>query len=110
MLGFGEGIVGIMIWPSLGMRKRTGLLPMQRRRATTAVSLALQRQEADLNFVKRKQWIEEEVTQLPTGEHDYFERKSGLLFNPISRNNLLDALAKASSAFSNSGGGHLILG
>jgi len=63
-----------------------------------------------MTFVKRESWTEEQVTELPTGEHDYFERKSGKLFDVSDRNSLLDTLAKAASAFANSGGGHLILG
>ncbi|MGY2983385.1 AlbA family DNA-binding domain-containing protein [Bradyrhizobium sp. USDA 4508] len=63
-----------------------------------------------MTFVKRENWTEEQVTELPTGEHDYFERKSGKLFDVSDRNSLLDTLAKAASAFANSGGGHLILG
>lgn len=44
---------------------------------------------------------------LPPGEHDYFDRKSGaLLRDPDFRKDL----AKAISAFANSGGGHLVLG
>jgi hypothetical protein len=63
-----------------------------------------------MTFVKRENWTEEQVLELPTGEHDYFERKSGKLFDVSDRNSLLDTLAKAASAFANSGGGHLILG
>ena len=63
-----------------------------------------------MTYVKREKWTEEQVTELPTGEHDYFERKSGKLFDVTDRNSLLDTLAKAASAFANSGGGHLILG
>jgi Putative DNA-binding domain len=63
-----------------------------------------------MTFVKREKWTEDQILDLPTGEHDYFERKSGRLFDPNDRNALLDALAKAASAFANSGGGHLILG
>ena len=61
-------------------------------------------------FAKQERWTEEEVNGLPAGEHDYFERKSGLLFeNPADRSPLLDNLSKAISAFANSGGGHLVL-
>jgi hypothetical protein len=63
-----------------------------------------------MTFVKRENWTEEQVTELPTGEHDYFERKSGKLFDVSDRNCLLDTLAKGMSAFANSGGGHFILG
>jgi hypothetical protein len=61
-----------------------------------------------MNIVKRDKWTEADIDALPPGEHDYFDRKSGQLFgNP---DKLLGALAKACSAFANSGGGHLVLG
>jgi hypothetical protein len=63
-----------------------------------------------MTFVKRENWTEAQLAELPTGEHDYFDRKSGKLFDVSDRNALLDTLAKAASAFANSGGGHLILG
>jgi hypothetical protein len=49
------------------------------------------------------------VAELPAGEQDYFERKSGHLFDG-DMGDLLGTIAKALSAFSNSGSGHLILG
>jgi hypothetical protein len=58
--------------------------------------------------VKRERWTEQDLDALPSGEHDYFERKSGALFQDNQQ--LLGALAKAVSAFANSGGGHLLLG
>lgn len=58
-------------------------------------------------IAKRARWTEEEVISLPAGEHDYFERKSGAL---LSDPRFGAKLAKALSAFSNSGGGHLLLG
>jgi len=61
-----------------------------------------------MSFVKHERWTEAEIDALPPGEHDYFDRKSGLLFN--QGDDLFGALAKALSAFANSGGGHLILG
>jgi len=57
---------------------------------------------------KREKWTESEIAELPAGEQDYFERKSGLLFQ--NQGEFLDTIAKAVSAFCNSGGGHLILG
>lgn len=60
-----------------------------------------------MGISKRERWTEDDVLALPLGEHDYFERKSGaLLVDTDFRNDL----AKALSALSNSGGGHLILG
>ncbi len=48
-----------------------------------------------------------DVLELPAGEHDYFERKSGALF--VSQDFRRD-VAKALSAFANSRGGHLVPG
>lgn len=100
-----------MIWPSLGLRKNDGLPALARRRLVMPVAMGLQRQETNLAFVKRSEWTEDQIASLPAGEHDYFERKGGALFDdPANRNALYDTLAKAASAFSNSGGGHLVLG
>ncbi len=60
-------------------------------------------------FVKKERWTEADVADFPVGEHDYFERKAGALVEG-DRNNLLDALAKTTSALANSGGGHLVFG
>jgi len=60
-------------------------------------------------MTKRENWTEDAVKQLPLGEHDYFERKSGKLFEK-NKGEFLDSLAKAVSAFANSGGGHLLIG
>jgi len=58
-------------------------------------------------IIKRERWSEEDVLALPSGEQDYFDRKSGKI---ISQPSFEDDLAKALSAFANSGGGHLIIG
>ncbi len=58
---------------------------------------------------KRSSWTEAEVLSLPAGEHDYFDRKSASSFS-VDRQAFLDMVAKALSAFANSGGGHLIIG
>ena len=56
---------------------------------------------------KRERWTEADVSALPAGEHDYFDRKSGgLLTSPDFRKDT----AKALCAFANSGGGHLVIG
>jgi Putative DNA-binding domain len=100
-----------MIWLVPGMKRRELRTPVQKHLMRVGTLNSLLRQEADLSFVKKEQWTEEEVFSLPAGEHDYFERKSGQLFDdPTDRNNLYDVLAKAACAFANSGGGHLILG
>jgi Putative DNA-binding domain len=93
------------------MKKRQTPIPNQRARVRASVVSALQRQEVRLSFVKKETWTEEDVASLPSGEHDYFERKSGRLFDdPSDRNALYETLAKQGSAFANSGGGHLVLG
>ncbi len=59
--------------------------------------------------MKRDRWTEGDVLALPTGqEHDYFDRKSGQLFEDL--NHFREELAVQASAFANSGGGHLVLG
>jgi hypothetical protein len=49
---------------------------------------------------KKERWSEEEVLSLPSGELDYFDRKSGAI---ISDKDFQQKLAKALSAFANSG-------
>lgn len=56
----------------------------------------------------KERWSEAGVLALPEGEHNYFERKSGGLW--VDKGELQKKLAKALSAFANSGGGHIILG
>ena len=60
-------------------------------------------------MTKRENWTEDAVKELPLGEHDYFERKSGQLFEQ-NKGSFLDSLAKAVSAFANSGGGYILIG
>jgi hypothetical protein len=60
-----------------------------------------------MSIVKRELWTEDDVLALPSGEHEYFDRKSGAL---LTDKDFEKDLAKALSAFSNSGGGHLLLG
>lgn len=67
----------------------------------------LLRQDAGMSGIKKERWTEEQVTALPTGEHDYFDRKSGAL---LKDQGFRLKFAKALSAFANSGGGHLVLG
>ncbi len=57
--------------------------------------------------MKKERWTESDVVSLPSGEHDYFERKSGALLKDAE---FREKLAKAISAFANSGGGHLVIG
>lgn len=98
-----------MIWHLLGMQKRpTAVSAMQGRIGKVRMAAAYRR-EVMVSFLKKTSWTEADVINLPTGEHDYFERKAGALIEG-DRNNLLDDLAKAASAFANSGGGHLVIG
>ncbi len=60
-----------------------------------------------MSIAKRERWTEDEILAFPSGEHAYFDRKSGAL---LTDKNFEKDLAKALSAFSNSGGGHLLLG
>jgi hypothetical protein len=60
-----------------------------------------------MSIPKRERWTEGDVLALPSGEHEYFDRKSGAL---LSDKDFEKDLAKALSAFSNSGGGHLLIG
>ena len=69
-------------------------------RRTQSVVTALLRQDIVMSSVKRESWTEDDIEALPLGEHDYFERKSGLLFEDTGR--LLGTLAKAISALANS--------
>lgn len=55
----------------------------------------------------KERWTETEVRAFPKGEHDYFDRKSGRL---LSGSSYRDRLAKAVSAFANSGGGQILFG
>jgi hypothetical protein len=82
--------------------------PIQRLRTLRLVHHALARQQKELNLVKRESWTEADLGNLPEGEPDVFDRKSGQLFS--TRDNFFNSVAKSLSAFANSGGGSLILG
>src|ERR1700680_2996122 len=81
-------------------------LPLARR--SRSAFIALDHQKGRIMFAKRERWTEAELDALPAGEHDFFERKSGQLFS--NRGEFFHTVAKAISAFANSGGGSLILG
>jgi hypothetical protein len=57
--------------------------------------------------MQKDQWTEPRLLSLPTDEQNYFERKSGAI---LKDSDCREKLAKAISAFANSGGGHLIIG
>jgi Putative DNA-binding domain len=98
------------MWPLLPqlVRANPKSRPTRNLRSTRLLDYALARQRPDLNIVKREKWTEADVDELPAEEPDVFERKSGELF--ADQGNFLDVVAKALSAFANSGGGSLILG
>lgn len=73
-------------------------------RIATTLSLEVQ----DYHFMRKERWLELDVLNLPSGELEFFERKSGALFS--DEGNLRRTLGKALSAFANSGGGHIVLG
>lgn len=58
---------------------------------------------------RRERWTEQEVLELPQGEHDYFERKGGRLFEE-NKNKIADTVSIALSALANTDGGYLVLG
>jgi hypothetical protein len=94
----------------LGQRRRTlpPQFPLRRRLQQSSVTALPVRTPWEVS-PKRDHWTEADVAALPAGEHDYFDRKSGRLFDG-DRGDLLGTIAKALAAFSNSGGGHLVLG
>jgi hypothetical protein len=57
--------------------------------------------------MKKERWKESELVSLPLEEQDFFERKSGAI---LKDTDCREKIAKAVSAFANSGGGHLIIG
>ena len=95
----------------LGIRKRVYSAESRKMSAyfrTQSVKSSLNRTDTTMKTMRREQWTETEIDELPQGEHDYFERKSGLLFSETGE--LLGKLAKTISAMANSGGGHIVLG
>jgi hypothetical protein len=83
--------------------------PTRSLRSTRLLDYALARQRKELNVVKRERWTEADLDELPAEEPDVFDRKAGQLFD-AGQDNFLNSIAKALSAFANSGGGSLILG
>lgn len=70
---------------------------------------ALRRQDKGDVLVKRESWSEQDILDLPPEESDDFDRKGGRLFDEVE-DKVLTTIAKALSAFANSGGGSLVLG
>src|SRR5215207_10003658 len=64
----------------------------------------LRREDVRMAMVKRESWAEAEVLAFPAGEHDYFDRKASAFIETR------ESIAKAISAFANSGGGHVLIG
>jgi Putative DNA-binding domain len=85
--------------------------PALRRRLSRASVNVILRQDASASLSPmRQQWTEADVLALPGGEHDWFERKAGALYDTNDRSKLLGPLAKGESAFANTGGGSFIIG
>ncbi len=82
-----------------------------RQRLSRARITAILRQDASGSMIPmRQQWTEADVLALPAGEHDWLERKAGTLYDLKDLGHLRGVLAKASSAFANTGGGSIVLG
>jgi hypothetical protein len=95
-----------MLLLAAAQRSNLPIRHLQKRHSASPMIL-FQRQDPAMTTVMKERWTEAEVAALPTGEHDYFDRKSGaLLSSPDFRKDM----GKALSAFANSGGGHLVLG
>ncbi len=83
---------------------------LRRRLSRANVTAILRQDAAGSSSPMRQHWTETDVLALPAGEHDWFERKAGALYDPKDLSGIRGALAKASSAFANTGGGSLVLG
>jgi Putative DNA-binding domain len=94
------------LYPQLA-RLKSRIRPVQRLRSIR-VDYTISRQRKELHIVTRERWTEAELEALPAEEPDVFERKAGKLFD--EKGEFLDTVAKALSAFANSGGGSLIIG
>lgn len=93
----------------LGVHQYPDLPVHVTRRAMTALSqYSLKRQRGEIGPMKRESWNEEDLARLPAEEPDNFDRKSGTLFKDTER--FLTAVAKAISAFANSGAARSLLG
>jgi len=89
------------------IKKLSSVRHQEKRFVTRWAQAVLDRQNGACE-VKRERWTESDVLSLPTGEQDFFERKGARLLEDNGK--FLDAVAKACSAFANSGGGSLLLG
>jgi hypothetical protein len=92
---------------SIIQNTKRGRRPRQPR-STRSGEYLLARQCEELDLVKREKWTESELDDLPAEEPDNFDRKAGRLFD--DQEGFLKSVAKALSAFANSGGGSLMLG
>ena len=69
--------------------------PNAKRMRTSSCVIACTWQIYHMDITKKERWTEEEVAALPTGEHDYFDRKSGgLLTDANFRKDLVPRPAK----------------
>ena len=88
-----------MLLPILFQKRN--LPPRLRWVLRASVLAAVEHQRGTMQFQKRDRWTEADIdalNALPTGEHDYFERKSGRGFAQ-DQSAFLDTVAKAASAF-----------
>jgi hypothetical protein len=89
------------------IKKQNSVRHQENRFVTRWAQAVLDRQNGACE-VKRERWTESDVLSLPTDEPDYFERKGAQILEDNGK--FLEAVAKACSAFANSGGGSLLIG
>jgi hypothetical protein len=89
------------------IKKQNSVRHQENRFVTRWAQAVLDRQNGACE-VKRERWTESDVLSLPPGEQDFFERKGARLLE--DNGSFLAAVAKACSAFANSGGGSLLIG
>jgi hypothetical protein len=77
-----------VVWHLLGINKRPTPISVMQASVGKSRIAALHRREVGLSFAKKTNWSEADVAALPSGEHDYFERKAGALIEG-DRNSLL---------------------
>ena len=77
----------------MSMRSAPPMLGHTARRLRTASYVAtFLHQSSTMSTTKKDRWTEAEVLALPSGEHDYFDRKSGLL---LTNKDYRDEISKA---------------
>ena len=89
-------------------QRKAQISPTSRLLTARSIHGGLLRQDRNLHMVKRERWTEDDLDALASEEPDTFDRKSGQLVRNDA--GFRNSLAKALSAFANSGGGSLVLG